>query len=237
SVRVLSTQEAVPYRPEPGEVLAANFWSVDRWHIARIPAAPVADVIVHVEQVAHSFPGAHAQIRFRLLPGREVTLLPQPPDVERDSTRIADLLYTVEGNFPPGTSSNPRGGFQQSGIAYMLMSLKDKVEIMKVDGVLPRVHQYRLQIEPNARHDVLRRALDIATRSESHKMFNLLRRNCTTEAIRVLDGALHYPTWRRLLARVTYDGLPEAMHMYLGERGLLGPDSRMPDLADDPSWS
>lgn len=207
-----------------------------RWHIARIPDAPVSDVIVHVEHVAHSFPGAHAQIRFRLLPGREVSLLPQPPDTERDATRIVDLLYTVEGNFPPGTSSNPAGGVQQSGIAYMLMSLQDKVAVMKVDGVLPSVHQYRLQIDEAARQTVLRRALDIATRAESHRMFNLIRRNCTTEAIRVMDGALHYATWRRLVARVTYSGLPEAMHLYLAERGLLGSDSGMPDLADDPTW-
>jgi hypothetical protein len=233
---VLSTQEAEAYAPGAGELLAANFWHHDRWHVARIPPAPVADVIVHVERVAHSFPGAHSQIRFRLSPGREVTLQPQSPDSEPDPTAIGDLLYTVEGNFPPGTSSNPRGGFQQSGIAYMLMSLRDKAEIMRVEGVLPRVHQYRLEIDDSAKQAVLLRALDIATRAESHKMFNLLRRNCTTEAIRVIDGVVHYPAWRRLLAAVTYDGLPEAMHLYLGERGLLGPESRMPDLAEDPSW-
>ena len=237
SVRLLSPEEAEPYDPKPGERLAANFMHLGAWHIARIPDSPVADVIVHVEHVAHSFPGAHAQIRFNLAPGREVTLLRQESLLEPEPARLADVLYSVEGNFPPGTSSKPRGGVQQSGIAYMLMSLQDKVKLMEVDGKLPVIHQYRLQVGSAAKQAVLQRALDIATRAESIKMFNLLRRNCTTEAIRVLDGALHYPTWRKLLSSATYNGLPEAMHIYLAERGLLGPQSRMPDLAGDPSWN
>ena len=236
SVRLLSKEEAAPYDPQPGERLAANFMHRGDWHIARIPDSPVADVIVHVEHVPHSFPGAHAQIRFKLAQGREVTLLRQGSLLEPEPARLGEVLYTVEGNFPPGTSSNPRGGVQQSGIAYMLMSLQDKVRLMEVDGKLPAIHQYRLQVGAAEKQAVLQRALDIATRAESHKMFNLLRRNCTTEAIRVLDGALHYRTWRRLLSSATYDGLPEAMHIYLAERGLLGPDSRMPDLAGDPGW-
>src|SRR5439155_22016405 len=42
---------------------------------------------------------------------------------------------------------------------------------------------------------------------------NLLRRNCTTEAIPLVDCALHYLTWRRTLTRLTFGGLPEAMRL------------------------
>lgn len=237
SVRVLSEQEAANYQPKSGEQLAANFLHDGRWHIARIPKAPVDDVIVHIQHVAHSFPGAHAQIRFRLALGREVTLLTQPSGSDQDVIEITDLLYTVEGNFAPGTSSTPAGGLEQSGIAYMLMSLQEKAKIMAVDGELPTIHQYRLNVGWEEKQAVLKRALDIATLAESRRMFDLFTRNCTTEAIRILDGSLHYPVWRRLLARVTYSGLPEAMRMYLAERGLLGPDSHMPDLGDDATWA
>ncbi len=236
SVRLLSEPEASPYHPQPEERLVANFMHGGRWHIARIPRAPVADVIVHIQHVAHSFPGAHAQIRFRLHPGREVTLLPQTSGEEPDLTEIMDLIYTVEGNYAPGTSSTPRGGVEQSGIAYMLMSLQEKARIMAVDGRLPTIHQYHLQVGEADKQAIFQRAVDIATRAESKKMFNLVRRNCTTEAIRVLDSALHYPTWRRLMAKATYNGLPEAMRLYLAERGLLGHDSRLPDLSDDSTW-
>ena len=235
SVRLLSQEEAAPYEHEPGERLAANFLHDGRWHIARIPPQPVAEVIVHVEHVAHSFPGAHAQIRFRLLPGRGVVLLPQIPGYEPPRTELTDLIYTVEGNYAPGTSSTPAGGVEQSGIAYMLMSLDDKVRVMSVDGMLPTVHQYRLVVATDKKQAVLQRALDIATRAGSRKMFDLVTRNCTTEALRVLDAALHYPTWRRMMTKLTYSGLPEAMRIYLAERGLLGPDSRLPDLGDDPT--
>jgi uncharacterized protein DUF4105 len=236
SVRLLTRQEADAYECQPGERLAVNFMHQDDWHIARIPEAPVDDVIVHVEHVANSFPGAHSQIRLRLVPGREVTLLRKESEADREPARIADLIYTVDGNFAPGTSFSSGGGFEQSGIAYMLMSLQQKVKIMEVDGRLPVIHQYRLNISTAAKQKVLERALELATRAESGKMFNLLRRNCTTEAIKVLDGAVHYPTWRRLLARLTYDGLPEAMRLYLRERGLLGADSHLQDLANDLSW-
>jgi hypothetical protein len=64
-------------------------------------------------------------------------------------------------------------------------------------------------------------------------MFIRVRRNCTTEALRVLDGALHYATWRRVVSRLTYSGLPEAMRLYLAERGLLDSQSRLPPLAEE----
>ena len=236
SVRVLSKEEAAGYQPSSGELLAANVLHDGRWHIARIPNAPVDDVIVHIQHVAHSFPGAHAQVRFRLAPGREVTLLAQPSGSGPDIIGITDLLYTVEGNFAPGTSSTPAGGLEQSGIAYMLMSLQEKAKIMAVDGQLPTIHQYRLNVGWEDKQAVLRRALDMATAVGSRRMFDLFTRNCTTEVIRILDGSLNYPVWRRLLAMVTYSGLPEAMRLYLAERGLLGPDSQMPDLEDDASW-
>jgi hypothetical protein len=236
SVRLLSEAEMAPYHPRPEERLVANFMHRGRWHIARIPRAPVADVIVHIQHVAHSFPGAHAQIRFRLAPGHEVTLLPQTSGEEQVLTEIMDLIYTVEGNYAPGTSSTIRGGVEQSGVAYMLMSLQEKAMIMAVDGGLPTIHQYRLQVGEADKQAVFHRALEVATRAESRKMFNLVRRNCTTEAIRVLDSALQYPTWRRLMAKFTYNGLPEAMRLYLEQRGLLGPDSRLPDLDDDSTW-
>jgi hypothetical protein len=237
SVRLLSPEEAAAYDPAPGEHLAANFMHDDQWHIARIPPEPVADVIAHIQTVPHSFPGAHAQIRFRLDPAQQLTLLPQGSRTEPPVTGIHDLIYTVEGNFAPGTSSTPRGGIEQSGVAYMLMSLREKVRIMSADGKLPPIRQFRLEVDFAEKQAIFQRALDLGTQAESHVMFNLLSRNCTTEALRVLDGAVRYRTWRRLLTRVTYSGLPEAMRLYLAERGLLGPRSRLPDLADDPSWS
>jgi hypothetical protein len=236
SVRLLSEGEAADYQPRPGERLAANFLHDGRWHIARIPRTPVADVIVHIQHVAHSFPGAHAQMRFRLLPGCAVTLLPQAAGAARDPAEIMDLLYTVEGNFAPGTSSSPAGGVEQSGVAYMLMSLQQKVRMMTAGRRLPTIKQYRLQIGRADKQAVLQRALEVAKKAESGKMFNLVTRNCTTEAIRILDGALHYSTWRRLIAKLTYGGLPEAMHLYLAERGLIGADGRLPDLEDDVTW-
>jgi hypothetical protein len=235
SVRLLTAEEAAPFEPRPGERLAANFLDAGRWYIARIPADAISDVIVHIQHVPHSFPGAHAQIRFRLAPDRGVTVVTQVAAEEPETTDFHDLIYTIEGNFAPGTSSTPAGGVEQSGVAYMLMSLRQKVSIMAVDGKLPVVRQYRLEVGWAEMQALFQRALDVATRASSDKMFNLIRRNCTTEAIRIIDGTLRYPTWRRLLAKVTYSGLPEAMHLYLTERGLLGPGSRLPDLADDPT--
>jgi hypothetical protein len=227
SVRLLSSEAAPPYGLANGEQLLANVLHDQRWHLARMPTGPVAEVIAHVEEVPHSFPGAHAQIRFRLKPDHELRLL-DSPDVA-----LNDLVYSVEGNFAPGTSSAATGGIEQSGVDYMLMSLSEKVRAMSVEGRLHRVRQYRLDVTEEQKQEIFQRALEMATQAESQRMFNLLRRNCTTEAIAVLDGALHYPTWRRVLTRLTYSGLPEAMHLYLKERGLLGPDSRLQDLADE----
>lgn len=227
SVRLLSAEEAAAYGVEAPEQVVANFLNDATWHLARIPPAPIAEVIAHVENVPASFPGAHAQIRFRLLEGSELTLL------RGTSARFDDLVYSVEGNFAPGTSSTPAGGFEQSGIAYMLMSLAEKVRAMSAQGALHKVRQFRLDVTDAQKQAIFQRALEIATRAESRKMFNLVRRNCTTEALAVLDGALHYPTWRRVVAKLTYGGLPEAIPIYLAERGLLGPESRLPDLGEE----
>src|SRR5437588_5760331 len=85
SIQLLPAAEAAKFGANQPDRIVANFRHQGNWHLARIPTDPVAEVIVHIERVPHSFPGAHAQIRFKLLEGRELSLFAQPsPEARND---------------------------------------------------------------------------------------------------------------------------------------------------------
>ncbi|MBI2267692.1 MAG: hypothetical protein HYU64_21420 [Armatimonadetes bacterium] len=233
SLKLLSLSEAAPYHPEPGDRLVANFRHNDHWWIARIPDDAVQDVIFQQELAPPGrYPNGHAQIRFTMKPGKEITLIPQVPGDCQDASPIKDIIFSADGNRPKGVSGMacPLKGIEQAIVAYLLMSLDQKCKIMTENGKLHKVNQFKLPLSDEAEQEVLKTALHMGTRGGMHEMFNFLTRNCTTQAITVLDDSLNYGFISEVLSRITWNGSPNAIPFYLFERGLLNGRAMIPDL-------
>src|SRR4051794_36187484 len=76
-IKILSAEEAAPYHPAQGDLVFANFNSEKKFWIAKLPADAVETVYFQKEHYSKIMPIQHALLRFKLKPGKEITLYPQ----------------------------------------------------------------------------------------------------------------------------------------------------------------
>jgi hypothetical protein len=240
SVHVLSTEEAAPYKPAPGELLIANFRHDGRFWIARVPADAVEEVIFQVEHFPNGKPlevGSHNQLRFVMKPGRELTLVPQVPGDSSAPVKLRDFIYSAEAihaegakPFDPASAGDLlKGTFGEYGMVYRAVSVEEKLGAM-IDGEgRPHpIEQHRLKLEDADRQKLLRAFLADGSEAGLSRTFNTMTRNCTTELVHVFDAELDYGRWRNFGATVLPGNVPQAGRKYMGRRGLIG--ERLPDL-------
>ncbi len=235
-MRLLTREEVVAQglAPAPGRIVVANVRHAERYWIAEIAPESVSDVIVQLENFPAVVPAAHCELRFRFAPGAMPLLTNQAPAAGRDSLHLSDLVYSVEAVPVVGGDSYDlwRGLWDHYGNAYRLCSLDDRYERMVVRSG-HHVEQLRLELSADQRRRVLEAALRRGDHAQMQLMYNTLTRNCSTEAYRALDDAVHYDVGHSFLKFVAspLEALPTQAKTVLGARGLLGAGSELPELA------
>jgi hypothetical protein len=237
TLRLLTDAEAASHglSVPRGWKAVANVRHADRFWIALIDPAAVADVVMQIENFPAIVPAAHTELRFRFAPERGALLVPQRPGDARDSVVLTDLVYTVEASYAIGGEPYDlvKGMRDFYGLVYRLTSLEERYQAMVVEqGHL--VQQVRLDLSAEQGRDALVHALELGHAAGSGAMYHTLWRNCTTELYDVLDRSVEYGPRRRALKSTFFfvRTLPTLTRQGLRIRGLLDPSPRgeWPDL-------
>jgi hypothetical protein len=239
SVRRLDTETAATYGAEPGELVLANVHHAGRFWVARVPLAGVEQVLFHLEYFPAIVPAGHAQLRVRFAEATPVRLISQSLAEAPAETTLTDLVLSLEAIGQPGYKYDiVRGVLDDFGAAYRVVSLADKMQHMIVRQH-HKVEQWGLLLEGDEAATLLERFAEAGETRRMQTMYNTLFVNCTNEAVRILDEAVHY-TFRqqvqRFLAKVT-EFYPNIVRAALEARGLVPRDhsTDWPYLADDPT--
>ena len=233
SVHILSPEEAAPYAPQPGEMLVANVYHDGKFWIARVPADSVQDVIYQREHCGKLGPidGDHAQVRFVMKPGKEVTLVPQTRGDTSDPIQESDFVFTCEGSGVPGTDWDlGHAALDHFVICYRLLPTSDKRQAMTENGKLHPVDQWSLNLSDSDKQRVFASAMQEGTNAGLGNMYNTLTRNCTTEAVAALDAVIRPNALQLAAETVTGRALPNDLPLYLRERGVIGEASALPQF-------
>ena len=192
SVKLLTSAEAAPYRPLPGMLVVANVSHGGDFWVAQIPTNAIEDVIFQIEHFPAVVPAAHTQLRFRFKRGTEVLLVSQAMNAPFTQVGIKDLVYSVEAvGIPEGRFDLVAGFFDRFALAYRLISLQDRAEQMLVKDQ-HRVEQLKLNLKPEAKQQLLRKAILFSDRAGMRKMYDTFARNCTTELFHAIDQSIQY---------------------------------------------
>jgi hypothetical protein len=143
---ILNANEALPYAPERGEVVIANFWHQGKYWIAKFPVNSIQKIIAHKE---YFDPGsktgallnrvtgfsAHFQNRFRTFDDKPVTLYKQTGSDYSPQQRIRNVVFSAEAIMPANDGSFDifRGFENRFAISMRVTSLQEKIRDMVVD--------------------------------------------------------------------------------------------------------
>lgn len=192
SVKILTETEAEPYGPIPGWLMVANVSHQRKFWVAKIPPNPVEDVIFHIEYFPAVVPAAHTQLRFHLKPGSEIILVPQATDEPPQEVHLSEIVYSVEAVTTPGTSYDVVAGIRDYfGLAYRLVSLEDRVQLMILEKQ-HRVEQLKLIMSPEHKQKILENAIFVSDQAGLQFMYNSFTRNCTNELFKIIDKSIDY---------------------------------------------
>ena len=92
-----------------------------------------------------------------------------------------------------------------------------------------RCDQYRLPLSDAEKQKVLAAAINKGSSAGTHEMYNTFSRNCVSEVVQAIDEGSGRRT--SLLSKLTPTILPNAIPIYLQERGLLSAPA--PTLAQE----
>jgi len=234
SATLLTSEQAAPYHPAPGEIMVANFRHDNQWLIARLALDGIEDLIFHLELTGDAFPGVHNQLRVVMSEGREATLEPHRSGDTAPAVRLRNLLLSSEGNYAPGTSPRLLRGLEQASIAHMAMSMEQKAEIMSGGGGnRHKVTQVYLKASADDKREVVLAYVRHATAVSTDEMFNLLTWNCASPVFQVLDRTIDYGPARNILATFTPTSMPHWCLHNLELRGIVDHDRPLPDYFDE----
>ncbi len=239
-VIVLDDSRAAPYGGVgDDDLVLANVFHDDRLWVARVPVDAVEVVLFQLEYFPAIVPAGHTQLRVRFRDDAPVTLTAQSGLDAGRTTKVRDLVMSVEAIGQPGYKYDLlRGLVNDFGAVYRVTSLAAKVDHMIVQQG-HRVEQWELYLEPA---ETRRLVENFAYESDARRMqtmYNTLFVNCTNEAIRIIDLSVDYTAAEqvgRFLAKIT-EFYPNIIRPALIARGLLPLDqsSDWPELADDPT--
>ena len=212
-----------------------HFYHQGKFWIARIPKLSMRDMMVHIVRFKSGFPGknlVHAQLRFIT---DEPVILSRLKNGEIVQTEIRDFIFTIEAARPRG---HPYSGLDavngNYGIVGRLVSTFDRAyveEILDNDQITQR----RLTNVANAEiNKILSDAIDWSTQKLFTLRYDSTEANCVNLLFDIIDDSLQIngprlltPTWK-----VVFSGGNSVENwalQALENRGLLGPNSELPD--------
>ncbi len=246
SVRILTAAEAAPYAPGPGDVVIANFYHTDprypgKFWVAKVPADAVDNVIFeswNFSWLSKKIPilkyiptAAHNEIRFQLKPGMGMTLYPQESAGPPLDHTVSDFVFSVEAVGPKGVGFSFSGGVGKHFIAAHRLKSIEASYYERVVRDREKVKQYRLDLDPKTKQDLLLNALAMADGAGMHTMYHLYKKSCTTEAYRLIDRTLKYGPLTGPMQ--FFHRIPIFPYTYLRLRHLVDRKSVLPTLNDE----
>lgn len=227
-----------------GMITIANFAHNGKFWIASIDPNGIDEVIFQVDHFPAAVPAAHAQIRFKMKRGREVSLVEQDasgaePRQARQSVR--DFVYSVEAveSYQGGENFDIFKGLERHfGLAYRFVSMADRFrDMITIDHHLTQ--QYSLKLSDADKSRLLQNAVNMSEKFGMKYYYNTLTRSCTTEAFRLLDQTMHLGLGEEIqsaLGKIILDQTnPIEAPLGLSNLGLLKPrgQSELPNVDAD----
>ncbi|MEM0968168.1 MAG: hypothetical protein AAGJ31_02350 [Verrucomicrobiota bacterium] len=223
----------------------ANIYHNEQFWVGLVNPAQVQNTFMQQEvfltlgSTDHTL-AAHGQLRFLMLPGSGIELLPQEEGQSPyDGPPIHDFIISAEATGPDlegypdyDLVGGLKGWFRQS---MRLISTVEKAEQML--GRDNEVHQFLLQLTPKESRNVLIEAIGRSHHIGLSQPYNTLAiggTQCVYEAFNILDRAVinhRKPTVRLRFSRAL-DRIPIFIDTYLDLRGLR---HEAPDLRDFPT--
>lgn len=198
SVRLLEGDEAKPYRRGEGEMVITNFYHEGKFWVARFPADCVEAVFFQKVVMKTKVPAAHAQLRFKFKPGKEVELFGATGERPRDA-HIPDVVYSVEAMPVYGDKYDLFNGMKDHfGLGLRIMSIQEAY-FKSIYANDQHVEQIPLDVIDRAEQVLLREALTRSNEVGMGDMYNTITRSCCTESFRLLDRS-SARTWLRMPA-------------------------------------
>jgi len=235
---ILTGDEAKPFSPEEGEIVAVNFRHDGKFWIVKFATDAVERVIfekwdfgsglIHV---------AHTELRFKFREGRGAVLFPQRLYKGGEVAKpvgdpIENVVNSIEAVSVPGVHFSVSGGLSKKFVASRrFKSLKENF-YERVTRERRIVEQWDLLMDDARKQTMFERAVSESDADGLNTPYHLFGHSCTTEAFRLVDSVMNYGirTWRTFFKRI-----PHFPEVYLWARGLLKPDgkSRMKPLGEE----
>ncbi|RYZ84155.1 MAG: hypothetical protein EOP06_18610, partial [Proteobacteria bacterium] len=180
-------------------VTVGNYFHNGKFYVAELPTGKIASAIVL--EAPFSAVAAHTMIRYEMeadafvelvaviehRPGKQVRIVPLDKPILQKG-----IVMSIDGTEPLGQA----GWNMKSAIAghyteaYRMVSVPERIGWFVMTGT--PIHQIRLNLSADEAQQTLRLQI-----KESHKrgfltMYDLLRSNCTNEAIRIIKNANPY---------------------------------------------
>jgi hypothetical protein len=235
SIVILNLKADFP-NEEPSEgYRVANFRYKDKFWIAQFP--PLKDAIDEVIFEKQRFPlpiprgenmGAHAMIRFKLKPGKEIELVTQSKQGPVERAAVRDFMYSVEAIGVEGFDFDVFQAMQgKFALAYRFVATEEKFRHVVIKAK-QKTEQFRLNLKGDDKATIVESALTLSHESGLKKMYRFTYRNCSTEAFQTLDRVLNYQKYSGKRAGNTMN--PIDADKLLKKRGLIDAASTIPDL-------
>jgi UDP-N-acetylglucosamine:LPS N-acetylglucosamine transferase len=182
-VTILPADQAAKYSPEPGDIVVANFFSEDRYWIAKIHKDSVGDVILQMEKfnpdrLLQLTP--HTQFRFQLKPGKEIELFPQAGTRLPKNPKVGDVVITAWSASIEGHEFSVANVQRGDYIRYVrVMNSEDAFQ----NGVTRGKHEFpqiKLKLNDEKKSELFEEGVRISDQQGLGKMFNLTNSNCGT---------------------------------------------------------
>jgi len=230
--------------PVPGEVWVANVWHRGKFWVVRIPDLAVEEVLFQVERFDPGIPildwinqrrwfAAHAQVRFKLKPGKEATYIPQKTDDHSNPIQLSNLVISSEAVRPKGEAFGPlKGNRDFYGLARRGLSLEEVLDV-SVKKLKHQIAQYPIQVKGTEfEKDQKRQAFLLSGLQRSSRDFDSYRagkpvyyntstKNCLSDAVDIFDEVADYSCISKSQERVV-ERRPREVLPSLSARGLIG---------------
>jgi len=250
-LHILTKDEAENYAakaqlppPAPGETWVGNVWHRGKFWVVRIPDQAVEEVLFQIERFDPGIPildrinqrrwfAAHAQVRFKLKPGKEALYIPQKTNDSSSPIRLSNLVVSSEAVRPRGESFGPlKGNRDHYGLARRGLSLEEVINV-SVKKLKHQIAQYPMQVsgtpeqKENQKQNFLLSALTRSSRDfDSYKAgkpvyYNTNSKNCLSDAIDIFDEVANYRCVSTSQERAV-EKRPREVLPSLKARGLIG---------------
>jgi hypothetical protein len=232
SIQILSGQERKDYGIDikKGEVAFASFSDDGTFKIAIVdPNNLSPEPVFLVEEFSAAPTGSHDMWLLEMKPGYALKAVTQIRNQPKAEKVIDDFIFSVEGINP---ESKPfdlmvKGMKGDYTTAYRFTSKDEKLWTSIVLQDHP-IHPVRVELTQQEMKNFFLRALAESHKAGATRIYNTICRNCTSEALRILDEVLlksRGPGYRkRTLSRPVYQVFTKYAPLGLIERGVADMD-------------